>query len=57
MSDRDQAALAAWFDVRRASSLENLSEDSLLCSLEAASQEIEAGRGVPIEEVRRRVAS
>jgi len=45
ISDPDQAALAAWLDSRRASSLENESEDSLLRSLDTACQEIEAGRG------------
>jgi hypothetical protein len=41
ISDRDQAALAAWFN-SRPSLLDNESEDALLRSLDTASQEIEA---------------
>jgi len=57
LSDREQAALAAWLDSRRTSSLELQDEESLLRSLDEATRDIDAGKGVPIDEVRRRVAS
>jgi len=57
LSDREQAALAAWLDSRRTSSLEIQDEESLLRSLDEATRDINAGKGVPIDEVRRRVAS
>jgi len=56
-SDGEQAALAAWLDSRRASSLSTQTEDSLLRSLDEATRDIDSGKGVPIEEVRMRVAS
>jgi hypothetical protein len=56
-SDREQAALAAWLDSRRTSSLSTQSEDSLLRSLDEATRDIDSSKGVTIEEVRMRVAS
>jgi predicted transcriptional regulator len=57
LSEREQAALAAWLDSRRTLSLNIQDEESLLRSLDEATRDINAGKGVPIEEVRRRVAS
>jgi hypothetical protein len=57
LSDREQAALAAWLDSRRISSLNIQNEDSLLRSLDEATRDLDSGKGVPIEEVRTRVAS
>jgi hypothetical protein len=51
LSDREQAALAAWLDSRRTSSLELQDEESLLRSLDEATRDIDAGKGVPIDEV------
>ena len=56
LSDREQAALAAWLDSRQASKIED-DDEALLRSLDEATHAIDAGKGVPIEEVRRRVAS
>jgi predicted transcriptional regulator len=55
LSDRERAALAAWLDSRQASNIEE--EEVLLRSLDEATRDINAGKGVPIEEVRRRVGS
>jgi hypothetical protein len=57
LSDREQAALAAWLDSRRTSSLNIQDEESLLHSLDEATKDINAGKGVSIEDLRRRVAS
>jgi hypothetical protein len=57
LSDREQAALAAWLDSRRTSSLNIQDEESLLRSLDEATKDINAGKGVSIEDLRRRVAS
>jgi predicted transcriptional regulator len=57
LSEREQAALAAWLDSRRTLSLNIQNEESLLRSIDEATRDIDAGKGVPIEEVRRRVAS
>jgi predicted transcriptional regulator len=57
LSDREQAALAAWLDSRRTTPLNIQEEEALLRSLDEATQDINTGKGVPIEEVRRRVAS
>jgi len=57
LSDREQAALAAWLDSRRSASLYLQDEESLLRSLDEATRDINAGKGIPIDEVRRKVAS
>jgi hypothetical protein len=49
LSDREQAALAAWLDSRRTSPLSFQDEESLLRSLDEATRDINAGKGVPIE--------
>jgi len=56
LSDSEQAALVAWLASRR-TSLELQDEESLLRSIDAATRDIHAGKGVPIDEVRRRFAS
>jgi hypothetical protein len=57
LSNREQDALAVWFDSRRNSATNLQNEESLLRSLDEAINDIEFGKGVPLEEVRKRVAS
>jgi hypothetical protein len=57
LSDREQTALAVWLDSRRTLSLNIQDEQSLLRSLDEASRDINASKGVSIEDLRRRVAS
>jgi hypothetical protein len=44
LSDGEQTALAAWLDSRRTSSLNIQDEESLLCSLDEATNDINAGK-------------
>jgi hypothetical protein len=57
LSDREQTALAVWLDSRRTSRLNIKDEESLLRSLDEATWNINAGKGVSIEDLRRRIAS
>ena len=54
LSDREQTALAVWLDSRRTSRLNIQEEESLLRSLDEATQHIKAGKGISIEEVLRK---
>ena len=54
LTDREQTALAVWLDSRRTSRLNIQDEESLLRSLDEATKDINAGKGVSIEEVLRK---
>src|SRR6267142_5656962 len=54
LTDREQTALAVWLDSRRTSGLNIQDEESLLRSLDEATKDINAGKGVSIEEVFRK---
>ena len=56
LTPKDQAALAAWLQSREEPILSKQEEEALLASLDKAAAELDAGRGVPIEIVRERVA-
>lgn len=56
LSRKDQAALTAWLQSREKPILSKREEAALLASLDKAAAELDAGRGVPIETVRERVA-
>jgi hypothetical protein len=53
---KDQAALTAWLQSREEPILSKQDEAALLASVDEAATELDAGRGVPIETVRERVA-
>jgi hypothetical protein len=57
LSDREQTALAVWLDSRRSLRVNFQDEELLLRSLDEAIRDINAGKGVSIEDLRRRVAS
>jgi hypothetical protein len=56
LPQKDQAALTAWLQSRDEPILSKQEEAALLASLDKAAGELDAGRGVPIETVRERVA-
>ena len=56
LPQKDQAALTAWLQSRDEPILTKQEEAALLASLDKAAAELDAGRGVPLETVRERVA-
>jgi hypothetical protein len=56
LSAKDKAALAAWIESQEEPAMSEHEEVALLASLKKAESELDSGRGVPIEEVRTRVA-
>ena len=56
LSPKDKAALAAWLESLEEPLMSEQEEAALLASLDQAARELDAGQGVPIEEVRTRVA-
>lgn len=56
LPQKDQAALSAWLQSREQPVLSSQEEAVLLASLDKAAAELDAGRGVPINTVRERVA-
>ena len=57
LPNEQKNALSLWLNSQTAAQLAPHDEELLLRSLEEAIQELDAGKGVPIEEVRKRVAS
>lgn len=53
----EKRALALWLDSQAAPGLSAVEEQRLLRSLDQALRDVDAGHGVPMEEVRKRVAS
>ena len=54
LSPRDKAALSAWLRSMEEPVMSNREQEALLASLDKAARELDAGQGVPIEEVRNR---
>ena len=53
LPDREKKALSAWLASSQEGDLPGPEEAALLASLDRAARELDAGRGVPIEEVQR----
>jgi hypothetical protein len=56
LSAPDKTALRAWLDSQAEPAMTGSEEEALLASLQKAERELDSGQGVPIEEVRTRVA-
>ena len=56
LSAKDKAALTAWLESLEEPTMPAHEEAALLASLRKAEQELDSGQGVPIEEVRSKVA-
>lgn len=56
LAPKDRAALIAWLQSREEPIFSNQEEAALLASLDKAAAQLDAGKGVPIETVRERVA-
>ncbi len=56
LTPKEQASLMAWLQSRPEPILSKQDEAALLASLDKAAAELDAGKGVPIETVRERVA-
>jgi predicted transcriptional regulator len=56
LSAKDKAALTAWLESQEEPAMSDHEEAALLASLKKAERELDSGQGVPIEEVRTRVA-
>ena len=57
LPSEERNALSVWLDAQVSPELSSQQEDELLRSLDEAIRDLEAGKGVPIEDVRKRVAS
>jgi hypothetical protein len=57
LPSQERKALQVWLNSQAESTVAGQEEERLLHSLDEAMRDIDAGKGVPIEEVRRRVAS
>ena len=53
----EREALQAWLNSQTESAMTAQEEEHLLRSLDEAVRDIDAGRGVPVEDVRKRVSS
>jgi hypothetical protein len=57
LSSGERKALQVWLNSQGEPNLTAQEEQRLLRSLDEAARDIDAGKGVPLEEVRKRVAS
>ena len=57
LADNEKQALSLWLDSQTAPALSLAEERHLLRSLDAAIRDVDAGKGVPLEDVRKRVAA
>lgn len=57
LGNDERAALSIWLESQSAPTLSPSDEQRLLRSLDEAIRDVEAGKGVPLEEARRLVAS
>ncbi len=56
LSVRERTALTVWLQSQQEPLMSEREEAALLASLDEAAKELDAGQGVPIEEVRKMVA-
>ena len=57
LGDDEKQTLALWLNSQTEAQLSPMEERQLLRSLDGALRDLEAGKGVPMEDVRRRVAT
>jgi hypothetical protein len=57
LRDEEKKALSLWLNSQTDPNLSAEEEERLLQSLEEAIRDVDAGKGVPMEDVRKRVAS
>jgi hypothetical protein len=57
LPDQERDALSLWLDSQNAPHLSAQDEERLLGSLDEAIRDLDAGKGVPIDEVRKRLGS
>lgn len=57
LSSQERKALQLWLNSQTEPELSPQEEQRLLCSLDGAVRDIDAGKGVSIDEVRKRVGS
>lgn len=57
LPSRERKALQIWLNSQTEPELTAKEEQRLLCSLDEALRDVDAGKGVPIAEVRKRVGS
>ncbi len=57
LRDEEKKALSLWLNSQAAPKLSDEDEQRLLHSLDEAIRDVDAGKGVPIEDVRKRVRS
>lgn len=57
LRDDERKALAAWFDSQSAPAMSAADEQRLLQSLDEAMRDVEAGKALPVEDVRKLVTS
>ena len=57
LPEQERSALSVWLDSQSTPALGAQDEQRLLRSLDEAIRDVEAGKGVPIEDVRKQVAS
>lgn len=57
LADDEREALSLWLNSQTEPRLTAQEEQRLLCSLDEAIRDVDAGKGVPLADVRKRVAS
>jgi hypothetical protein len=57
LRDEERQALALWLNSQAAPTMSAAEEQQLLRSLDDAIRDVDAGKGVPVEEARQRVRS
>lgn len=57
IQDDEKKTLSLWLNSQRKPEMSRLEEQRLLRSLDESIRDVDAGKGVPIEDVRKRVAS
>lgn len=57
IQDDEKKTLSLWLNSQREPEMSRLEEQRLLRSLDESIRDVDAGKGVPIEDVRKRVAS
>jgi hypothetical protein len=57
LPEQERTALSVWLDSQTAPQMSDRDEELLLRSLDEAIRDLDAGKGVPIEEARKQVSS
>jgi hypothetical protein len=56
LSSKDKTAISTWLQSQEEPLMTDAEEAAMLTRLDRAAKDLDAGKGVPIDEVRRRVA-